>query len=93
MPPCAANLHLHIARSAYVANIYRSADRLELDLESPVEQGWDARGNASWSAEAFPENVEELLLDANEADEDDYDASNDDALEDEFTDDSSEDEF
>eukprot|EP00794_Sanderia_malayensis_P001870 gene1870-biopygen1697 len=93
MPPCAANLHLHIARSAYVANINRNADRLELDLESPVEHGWDARGNAPWSPEAFPENVEELLLHANEEDEGDYDGSNDDALEDEFTDESSDDEF
>eukprot|EP00794_Sanderia_malayensis_P016288 gene16288-biopygen13837 len=74
-------------------NAHQNADRLELDLESPVEHGWDARGNAAWSADAFPENVEELRLNANEADEDDYDGSNDDALEDEFTDESSDDEF
>ncbi len=40
--------------------------------------GLDARGNASWSAEAFPKNTEELLLDANEEDEDNCDRSNDD---------------
>ena len=40
----------------------------------------------------FPENVVELLLDANAEDEDDYDGSNDDALEDEFTDESFDDE-
>ncbi len=34
----------------------------------------------------FPENVNELLLDANEEDEEDYDGSSDDALEDELTD-------
>ncbi len=55
--------------------------------------GWDARGNASWSAEAFPENAEELLLDANEEDGGDHDGSNDHALvEDDFTDESSDDE-
>ena len=58
MPPCAANLHLHIARSAYVANICINADQLELDVESP---------------------------EATEEDNDDYDGSTDDALEDEFT--------
>ena len=44
-----------------------------------MSQGWDARGNASWSAEAFPENFEELHLNANEEDEDIYNGSNDDA--------------
>ncbi len=36
----------------------------------------------------FPENVDELLLDANVEDKDDYDGSNDDALEEEFSDES-----
>ena len=36
----------------------------------------------------FPENVDELLLDANAEDKDDYDGSNDDALEEEFSDES-----
>ena len=46
MPPCAANLHLHIARSAYVASIYRNADQLQLSIGSPADHGWDAAGNA-----------------------------------------------
>ncbi len=37
---------------------------------------------------SFPENVAELLQDANAEDEDDYDGSSDDALEDVFTDES-----
>ena len=44
-----------------------------------IAHGWDARGNASWSAEAFPENVEDLHLNANEEDEYVYNGSNDDA--------------
>ena len=44
-----------------------------------MSHGWDARGNASWSAEAFPENVEDLHLNANEEDEYVYNGSNDDA--------------
>ncbi len=36
----------------------------------------------------FPENLDELLLDANAEHEDDYDGSNDDVLEDRFTDES-----
>ncbi len=36
----------------------------------------------------FPENVDELLLYANAEDKDDYDGSNDDALEEEFSDES-----
>ena len=42
--------------------------------------------------QVFPETVDDLLLDANAEDEDDYDGSNDDALEDEFTDESFDDE-
>ncbi len=41
---------------------------------------------------SFPKNVEELLLEATKEDEDDYEGSNDDALEDEFTDESFDDE-
>ena len=40
----------------------------------------------------FPENVEELLLEATKEDKDDYDGSKDDFLEDEFTDGSFDDE-
>ncbi len=47
MPLCAGNLHPHIARLVCLAKIYMNADQLELDVESPVEYGWDARGNAS----------------------------------------------
>ena len=92
MPPCAANLRLHIARSAYVAYIYRNADQLELDVRSPVEPGQDARGNALRSAKALPENFVELLLEATKEGKDDFDGSNNDALEDEFTDESFDDE-
>ncbi len=40
----------------------------------------------------FSENVVELLLEATKKDKDDYEGSNDDALEDEFTDESFDDE-
>ncbi len=73
--------------------MYRNIDQLELDLEiSGVEQGWYARGNASWIAKAFSKNVEGLLLNANEENEDDNDGLNDEVLDDVFTDESSSDE-
>ena len=35
LPPCFGNLELHLKRSNYVAYIFRYANRLQLDLESP----------------------------------------------------------
>ena len=89
MPPCAANLHLHIARSAYVASIYRNADQLQLSIGSPADHGWDAAGNALWSKKIYPDNVAELLLNVNQdAEEDNIDSMNDLCSEDEYSDDS-----
>ncbi len=60
---------------------------MESDVKvTRIYQRKDARGKASWSAEAFPENTEELLLDAKEEDADDYYGLNYDALEDELID-------
>ena len=61
-PPCAAKLHFHIARPTYVANVYRNADQLQLNTDSPVDHGWDAAGNALWNNNIYPDNVAELLL-------------------------------
>ncbi len=86
MPPCAVKLHPHIVRSAYVAKNYRNTDQLEL------EHGWNARDNAPWSAEAFPAaKCRRPASGSNKENENDYDGSNDDALEDEFKYESSDD--
>ena len=45
LPPCQANLKLHIKRSNYVASIFRQAGCLMMDLDDPANHGWDERGS------------------------------------------------
>ena len=44
--PCSVNLLSHIARSAYAAYICRNADLLQFYIDSPVNHGQEAYGNA-----------------------------------------------
>ena len=62
MPPCEANLKLHIMRANYVASIFRKADRLILDLEDHTSHGWSDRGQVIWSNDCYPKDITELLL-------------------------------
>ena len=62
MPPCEANLKLHIMRANYVASIFRKADRLILDLGDHKSHGWSDRGQVIWSNDCYPKDITELLL-------------------------------
>lgn len=83
LPPCVGNLLLHIKRSRYVAYIYKHAHQLMLNLPSIEEHGWSADGETIWMEECLPEEYNELLVSAEQAnvendengddDEDDYD--------------------
>ncbi len=69
LPPCKENLTLHIQRSNYVAMIFRKANDLMLDLDTPVYHGWDEAGSVRWCSTCFPDDISELLLDSVEVDE------------------------
>ena len=85
LPPCSSNLLLHIQRANYVAYIYRQADQLQLDLDSPTRHGWNAEGSVVWDDTIYPDDVAELLLNA---DSEEMDAQTSESeSEDEFDDD------
>ena len=46
LPPCSKNLLFHINRSNYVSSIYKNASRIQIELEPPIEHGWDDQGNS-----------------------------------------------
>lgn len=84
LPPCFENLKLHIKRANYVARMYRQAPCLMLQLENPSNHGWDERGSVIWSSTCYPEDVSEILLQADEDDDHDIDDVENSDSEDEF---------
>ena len=85
LPPCQANLKLHTMRANYVASIFRKADRLFLNLEEPMNHGWDERGRVIWSSVCYPDDVSELLITCEEHEEnEDFSETSD--LEEDFDD-------
>ena len=62
LPPCETNLKLHIMRANYVASIFRNANRLILNLEEPINHGWDERGRVMWSSICYPDDLSQLLI-------------------------------
>eukprot|EP00794_Sanderia_malayensis_P020967 gene20967-biopygen15473 len=88
LPPCQSNLKLHVERANYVALMYREADRLMMDLNDPVNHGWNEEGSVVWSDESYPDDVATLLLDnADNADETDDTDENDEDSESDFDED------
>ena len=72
LPPCQQALYYHSKRSNLVAYIWRKSQQPSLDLSDISEYGWFADGQIQWIDDAFPENVEHLLLnDENYEDEND----------------------
>ena len=59
---CKNNLKYHIARSNYVAYIFRHANQLVLDIEKAENHGWNEEGKVCWSDECYPEEVSDFLL-------------------------------
>ena len=81
--PCETNLKLHIMRANYVASIFRNADRLTLNLEQPINNGWDEKSRDMWSSACFPDDFCELLFNY-EKDKENTDFVQNSDLEDDF---------
>ena len=45
--PHAKNLHLHMKRANYVANIYTESKWLKMLLDLPTEHGYNSEGNSA----------------------------------------------
>ena len=72
LPPCHGNLMLHLKRANYVAYIFKHANQLILNLDTPENHGWE--GNSTqWMTEYFPSNINDILVDANEVVEEEDD--------------------
>eukprot|EP00794_Sanderia_malayensis_P006633 gene6633-biopygen5405 len=72
LPPCRASLHIHAKRANYLAKLWKSNFCSTVEIENVEDHSWTEIGEIVWVKEAFPEDVEELLLsDENENDDDD----------------------
>ena len=45
LDPCKTNLQLHAERANYVAHMHRYANVFAMNLDSPVNHGWDEEKN------------------------------------------------
>ena len=57
LTPCQDNLKLHMRRANYVPTIFNSANKLQMDLDSLLEHGWDDNLATVHSNIAFPEDI------------------------------------
>ena len=62
LPPCQENLKLHMRRANYVATIFNSAIMLQMDLDSPLEHGWDENLATVLSIMAFSEDISDTFF-------------------------------
>ena len=73
LPPCRENLQFHVMRSNYVGYIFRNADRLFIDIDSPTNHGWDEQLKVIWSSLCYPPDVSEFLFDMQSDDDSESD--------------------
>ena len=43
-----------------VALMFRNANQLILNLEDPINHGWDERGQVKWSTACYPDDISQL---------------------------------
>ena len=51
-----------------------------MELDDPLDHGWDQAGNAIWSRDPYPTDIADLLLNHNEKEDEEvlYDTNDDD---------------
>ena len=62
LPPCQENLKLHMRKARYAATIFNSANKLQMNLDSPFEYRWDENPATVWSDIAFPEDISDIIF-------------------------------
>ena len=72
MPPCRSSLQLHCKRLNYIARIWRSSLSCNIDPDNIQNHGWSESGDIIWIGEAFPENIESILVNDEISDEDEH---------------------
>ena len=53
---------MNVKRTNYVSNIYKYANRIMMELDDPVNHGWDETGQAIWSRDPYSVDIADLLL-------------------------------
>ncbi len=67
-PPCQSSLEKHAKRANYVAMIWRQASFPLINEECPTDHGWLSDYQVAWIDEAYPPDVEELLVEVQDND-------------------------
>ena len=62
LPLCRSSLRLHILRANVVARIWIQADQPLIELPELSQHGWDNTLEIQWIEKAFPDEIEELLV-------------------------------
>ena len=77
LPPCWDSLQLHTFRANYVARRYRLSEEAIINEPRKELHGWFEDGQINWVKQAFPEDIELLLVEDGdmEESEDDVDVS------------------
>jgi hypothetical protein len=63
LPPCQQTLKLHILRSSFIAEEWRSAVESSHDTGNILENGWTESMELRWPETVMPEDVRELFVD------------------------------
>ena len=64
--------------------MFRNANRLILNIEEPINHGWNERGRVMWSSVCYPDDVSELLMSYEEEEEENTDIPQNSHMEDDF---------
>ena len=71
LPPCRESLNLRSQRCNYIAKVWKSSFQSTIDFDVITANGWSEEGQVIWMNEAFPPNVTEILMDAEEGSDSD----------------------
>ena len=77
LSPCFNYLELHLSWSNCEAYIFRHTDRLQLNFDQPSLHGW-SKTFVRWMAEYFPNDINAVLITANEEEGEDKQEEGDD---------------
>ena len=68
--PCQEALRLHCKCSCFVVALWKFSIQKQIIAPSPVRYGWEADMSVKWIIEAFPEDIELVLMETKEDPED-----------------------
>ena len=77
LPTYNSVLRLHILRCNMVAALWKRSMTANIEMPDIKQHGWDVNRNINWVEEAFPTDVEEILLHEEYEDLDHYLNEND----------------